>query len=75
MGKARYVYVVCGHSICWVSRPGRSVVRLYTGGTALKRRRSMEIAQAIQGILTGGILAVVILVILLAVATWLPSSL
>jgi len=35
----------------------------------------MEIAQAVQGILTGGILAVVVLVILLAVAAWLPSSL
>jgi len=33
----------------------------------------MEIAQAVQGILTGGILAVVVLVILLAVAAWLPS--
>ena len=33
----------------------------------------MEIAQAISGLLTAGVLAVVVLVILLAVAAWLPS--
>jgi len=33
----------------------------------------MEIAQVVQDILTAGILAVIVLVILLAVAAWLPS--
>ena len=32
-----------------------------------------EVANALQGMVTGGIVTVVLLVVVLAVATWLPS--